>query len=175
MFLDQAGTGLPPPPPPPLMRQVGGVFYPGHNPFFSTAGAVSAQNLLSGVVGGINNELKAQSEASSFAKENSEAANCTFSEVFWLGEEEARAENGLGARFLLVKRPKGQAMSEYMIQLGYYAKTKGRNFFYRKKTENKLDLTMQEYKQLLDLAPRMISCLNQLMKVEENRYRKQKK
>ena len=114
----------------------------------------------------ISMETKNQREAMLQVQDGPTA---TFSDVYWLSEEARQAEFGLGARFYLCQTPIGRKMSEYTLQMGIYGKT--RNGRYSRRNDSaKMDLSVNEWKMLLQTTPRMIEELTDLKKIEEERY-----
>ena len=124
---------------------------------------------LDSVVNEINKEVATQQQA--LAVENGKTTtNATFSEVFWLNPEAARAEQGLGARFMLRQVAKGVDVSEYTLQLGSYVRTKAQRFHRLKDSGKYVDLSISEWRLLLEHSQPMMDKLIQLKKVESERY-----
>ena len=122
-------------------------------------------NVLNDITNTISMETKNQREA---MLQVQDAPTATFSDIYWLSEEARQAEFGLGARFYLCQTPIGRKMSEYTLQMGIYAKT--RNGRYSRRNDSaKMDLSVNEWKMLLQMTPRMIEELTDLKKIEEER------
>ena len=92
----------------------------------------------------------------------------TYSTVFWLNDMSCKLQSGRGVRFMLRKAPPGK-VSEYVVQIGNFHKTKNQR--YSRQGENyKMDLTVQEWKALVDKTPEMIEKFTEAYQHESSRY-----